>query len=55
MITKEQFLSITRHFITAIGGILIARGVTSEELTTEIIGGLMTFAGALWGVLSKKK
>jgi hypothetical protein len=54
MITKEQFLSILRHFLSALGGIATANGFGNDELMLQVTGGLMMFAAAMWGIVSKK-
>lgn len=51
---KEQVMGLIRHTLTFVGGIIIAHGVTSEALTTDLIGGLMTVIGSVWSILSKK-
>ena len=51
---KEQVLGLIRHTLTFVGGIIIAHGVTSEALTTELIGGIMTVVGSIWSIVSKK-
>lgn len=54
MIIKEQVLGLIRHTLTFVGGILIAKGLIGDSLTTDIIGGLMTVIGSIWSVLAKK-
>lgn len=51
---KEQILGVVRHILTFVGGIIIAKGLVSEGLTEELIGGVMTLAGTIWSVVSKK-
>lgn len=52
---QEQILGVVRHILTFVGGILIAKGLLAEALTEEIIGGVMTLAGTVWSIFSKKK
>jgi len=52
---KEQVLSILRHTLTFIGGILITRGIIDETLSNEIVGSIVTLTGLIWGVASKTK
>jgi len=52
---KEQTLGLIRHALTFIGGIIIAKGLVSDVLFQEILGGVMTLVGAVWSVASKKK
>jgi len=51
---KEQILGLVRHILTFAGGLVVARGLASDELMSELIGGLMTVVGAGWSILSKK-
>ena len=51
---KEQIMGLIRHTLTFVGGIIVAHGVTSEALTTDLIGGLMTVIGSVWSIVSKK-
>lgn len=53
-LTKEQALGILRHTLTFVGGIVVAKGYVDNGTLTEIIGGIMTLAGAVWSVLDKK-
>jgi hypothetical protein len=52
-LSKEQVLGIIRHALTFVGGVLVMRGLVDEPVVTEIIGGFMTFAGAIWSVIDK--
>ena len=52
---REQFLGILRHTLTFVGGILITKGLIDETLTSEIIGCIITLAGAIWSITSKTK
>lgn len=52
---KEQVLSILRHTLTFIGGILITKGLIDETLSNEIVGSIITLTGLVWGVVSKTK
>jgi hypothetical protein len=52
---KDQTLGLIRHALTFVGGIIIAKGLVSDALFQEILGGIMTLVGASWSVLSKKK
>jgi len=54
MIIKEQTLGLIRHALTFVGGILIAKGLITESVSFDIIGGVMTLVGSIWSVLSKK-
>jgi hypothetical protein len=53
-LTREQVLGIVRHALTFVGGIFVMKGLVDETTVTEIIGGVMTLAGAVWSVIDKK-
>lgn len=52
---KEQTLGLIRHALTFVGGIIVAKGLVGDAMFQEILGGVMTFIGAVWSVASKKK
>ena len=52
--TKEQILGIVRHALTFIGGYFITKGMLTETLSAEIIGGVMGLIGTIWSITSKK-
>ncbi len=52
---KDQVLGLVRHALTFIGGIIVAKGLVDENLSQEVIGGVMTVVGAIWSIVSKKK
>ena len=51
----EKTLGVIRHVLTFVGGILVAQGLISEGLTSEIIGGVITIAGTVWSIVAKFK
>jgi len=53
--SKEQYLSILRHFLTFAGGVLVVQGVLDEAMWAELSGAAMTLVGGIWGVISKKE
>jgi hypothetical protein len=53
-LTKEQLLGIVRHTITFVGGIIVMKGLVDESTMTEITGGVLTLAGAIWSIIAKK-
>jgi hypothetical protein len=53
-LTKEQVLGIVRHALTFAGGIVVMKGWADESVVVEITGGIMTLAGAIWSVITKK-
>lgn len=54
-LTKEQLLGIVRHTLTFVGGIVVMKGLVDEATVTEITGGLLTLAGAIWSIIAKNK
>lgn len=53
--TKIQWMSIIRHFLTFVGGVLTAQGVIDEALFTELFGATMTLIGGIWAIVDKKE
>jgi hypothetical protein len=53
-LTKEQVLGIVRHALTFVGGIFVMKGLVDETTVTEVVGGAMTLAGAIWSIIDKK-
>lgn len=51
---KEQIMGLIRHVLTFVGGIMVAKGLATAELSTELIGGVMTVVGSVWSIISKK-
>lgn len=54
MVSEKQLLGIIRHILTFGGGVLMAKGVMSEGMVTDVVGAIMTLTGAIWSVASKK-
>lgn len=52
---KDQILSIVRHSLTFLGGIIVMKGLVDETMVTEIIGTITTLLGLVWGVIDKTK
>ena len=52
---KDQVLSILRHTLTFIGGIVVMKGIIDETTATEIIGGVVSLVGIIWGIVDKTK
>ena len=51
---KAQILGLVRHALTFAGGIIVAKGLVSDALVGEILGGVMTIVGSIWSIASKK-
>jgi hypothetical protein len=54
-VTKEQFLGILRHTLTFLGGILLTQGIIDASLLGEASGAIITLAGIVWSIVSKKQ
>ena len=52
--TKEKWFSIIRHTLTFTGGILVLKGTVDESVAEQIIAGIMTLVGLIWGQTEKK-
>jgi hypothetical protein len=51
---KDQIFGVVRHVLTAVGGILIAKGVIDDALWGEIVGGALSLAATIWSVVDKR-
>ena len=52
--TQEQIFGVVRHTMTAIGGILIAKGLVADGAWTELTGAAIALAGVIWSIVAKK-
>lgn len=52
--SKPQLLGIIRHVLTFAGGILMAKGILTEGMVSDIVGALMTLIGTIWSITSKQ-
>lgn len=46
-LNKSKALSLLRHIITALGAILIAKGIMDESVVEEVVGFIITTVGLL--------
>jgi hypothetical protein len=46
-------LGLLRHVLTALGGVLVSKGVFSADLFEQLIGALMTIVGGVWSAAQK--
>jgi hypothetical protein len=53
MKNQEEILSLVRHTLTFVGGVLVANGLIAEAQTPELIGSITTLVGIIWGILEK--
>jgi hypothetical protein len=52
-LNKEQVLSIIRYVLTAVGIILVTKGVTDDGTYTIITGAVLSAVSGIWSVLDK--
>ena len=52
-LNKEQVLSIVRYVLTAVGIILVTKGVTNDATFTIITGAVLSAVSGIWSVLDK--
>lgn len=52
--SQEQIFGVIRHIFTAVGGIVVAQGYVSDSLFTELSGTVLTLAGVIWSIVTKK-
>ena len=53
--TKEITQSLVRHILTALGAILVSKGVVGQTETEAIVGGVVTAIGLGWSFWDKFK
>jgi hypothetical protein len=46
-------IGLLRHVLTALGGVLVSKGVFSADIFEQIIGALMTIVGGVWSAAQK--
>lgn len=52
---KEILLGLLRHALTTAGGLLVSKGYLGASGLEELVGALITVAGALWSIIHKVK
>lgn len=52
---QSAVIALLRHILTFIGGTIVAKGLMSEELMLELVGGLITILSTCWMFISKLK
>lgn len=50
---KNQVLSIVRHTLTFVGGLLVMNGTVDDGVASEITGGVVALVGTIWGIFEK--
>lgn len=46
---------LIRHTLTLAGGYLVAKGLASDSMVNDIVGGVIALIGVIWSVLHKKQ
>lgn len=46
---KDTILSVLRHLLTFGGGLLVARGLASDDTVQQLVAALPTTIGLVWG------
>jgi hypothetical protein len=52
---QNAVLSLLRHFLTFVGGTLVAKGILDSQALTEIIGAVITLISTGWMIAVKYK
>lgn len=52
-ITKLQGISIIRHSLTFIGGLVVMFGYIDESTFAEISGSVIALSGVIWSIIEK--
>ena len=52
---NTNLASLIRHFLTAAGGFLVAKGLASADQVAELAGAVVSIAGVGWSVYNNKK
>ena len=50
---NNTILSIIRHALTFVGGLLVTKGLLSETTVVEVSGALTTAIGLTWGAVDE--
>jgi hypothetical protein len=53
--TKEVIQSLARHILTALGALVVSRGVVVQSDAEAIVGGVVASIGLGWSVWDKFK
>jgi hypothetical protein len=53
--SKNQILSLIRHTLTFVGGVLLTHGTIDESVMEQIIATTLSLVGLVWGVIEKKQ
>ena len=51
--TKEQLFSLIRHILSALGGILVAKGLADDQLVLAGVAAAVAIASIIWSIKDK--
>lgn len=51
--TKTQVFSLVRHVLSAVAGVLIAKGITDSSVTESVIGSVLVLTSVIWSIFDK--
>ena len=52
---NETVAGLVRHALTALGGVLVAKGYLEAGMVEEIAGAVVTLVGVVWSVVAKRR
>lgn len=52
---KDTIQSLIRHVLTALGALLVSKGIVGHAETESIVGGVVTAIGLVWAIWDKNK
>src|ERR1044072_3626104 len=52
-LTKAKLFSIVRHSLSAVGGVLVARGIVNSSIVTDISGVVLSITALIWSIKEK--
>ena len=53
--SRDIWLGLARHLLTALGGFLVARGSIDAATAEAVVGASITLGGAAWSIADKKR
>ena len=53
--TRDMWLGLARHALTALGGFFVARGAIDADTMNAAVGAAITLGGAAWSIADKRK
>lgn len=51
---KEMIFSVIRHTLTFVGGLLVIKGTIDQDTMEQVVSGVLTLTGLIWGIVDKK-